>query len=637
MATDIRTPNDPLVYQGGMLPEVVVEADRPYKLFFGQLRDSIKAWQERNLYNQDYSGASDYIGAGLGMVGSEVARAATNLLSLGEYAAREILPSGITGRPARRYSAYESNPASYALAEAAMDVAPVPIVDDAIRLAGRAAARNATRTATRTAARNLSEQVAQRSVNPQQSTDFFNRTLPSLEQRFRADPSNDVYRIVGTMSDAERRQFLTDTMAESGANWQRYYNENPQRIDEIVDLYKATGATEGQAKVLALAQKADQMAPKPNIMVYDYPFFGSSLLYKDKYLPRLDAYLTDLVDKGKMTIDHKNKVMSEQTAKKSIGVGARTAGFYNPAYDFGASYPLRSTITHEATHALQGNIGREMLDMGVGRRKFSYHEQKARASMSRAQRVEQDYKDLLNFDPYGIQTYEEVVGEMIDRGRNQFVQTAPWNADASQNIIYNYMNAHKDKIKSKLGLLGFLYKPMLNESKLLSGANPYLKRPVEIQARVSGEFAEKLLSDRANNDFLKGIDPYNLPEYNKLTPKQRDYMFDTFFDAANRRSILPQGSDFRGGRVNITGQKVYGTPIADQILSGFYDIKMPTELGGGTYLPSYENYKSILPREVLWEMFRNVTRSVPAVAAGTTAAGYGVASRRDQSPDNKKK
>jgi len=32
----------------------------------------------------------------------------------------------------------------------------------------------------------------------------------------------------------------------------------------------------------------------------------------------------------------------------------------------------------------------------------------------------------------------------------------------------------------------------------------------------------------------------------------------------------------------------------------------------------------------LWEMFRNVTRSVPAVAAGTTAAGYGVSLGSDQ-------
>lgn len=637
MATDIRDPNDPLVYRGGELPEVVVEADRPYKLFFGQLRDSIKAWQERNLYNQDYSGASDYIGAGLGMVGSEVARAATNLLSLGEYAAREILPSGITGRPARRYSAYESNPASYALAEAAMDVAPVPIVDDALRLAGRAATRNAARTATRTAARNLSEQVAQRSANPQQSAGFFNRVLPSLQKRFTADGDNDIYSMVGTMSDAERRQFLTDTMAESGANWQRYYNENPQRINEIVDLYKGVGVQELQAKVLALAQKADQMAPHPNIMIYDYPFFGSSLLYKNKYLPRLDAYLTDLVDKGKMTIDHKNKIMLEQPQRDSIGVSVGTAGFYEPQADFGASYPRRKTVTHEAAHALQGNVGREMLDMGIGRRKFSDYERKARASMSPAQRIEQDYKDLYNYNPSSLQAYEDVVGEMIDLGRNQFVQTAPWNTDASQNIIYNYIKAHKDKIKSKLGISDFMYDIILADSNVMSGASPYLKRPAEIQARVSGEFAEKLLSDSANNDFLKGIDPYNLPEYDKLTPKQRDYMFDTFFDAANRRSILPIGSDRRGGRVNITGQKFYGTPLADQILSGFYDIKTPKNLGKNNAIKPYENYKDILPKEVLWEMFRNVTRSVPAVAAGTTAAGYGVASGRNQSPDNKKK
>lgn len=145
--------DDPIVYTG-TLPEVVVEADRPNRLMFGRMRDAIKAWQERNLYNQEYSGASDYIGAGLGLLGSELARAAANVASLGEYAVREIIPSGITGRPARRYSAYESNPASYALAEAALDVAPIPVVDDVARAIG--AAR---RTATRRAAGNVSDQI----------------------------------------------------------------------------------------------------------------------------------------------------------------------------------------------------------------------------------------------------------------------------------------------------------------------------------------------------------------------------------------------------------------------------------------------------------------------------------------------
>jgi len=614
-------PDDPRVYQGGMFPEVTVEADRPNRLLFGRVRDAIKRWQERNLYNQEYSGASDYIGAGLGMIGSEAARALANVASLGEYAVREIIPSGITGRPARRYSAYESNPASYAIAEAGMDFLPVPVIDDAIKAARR--------TATRRAARNVSDQIVRGSADVsaarQQAAGAFGESRPSLRGSDR-----DVFSMAGTMDYAQRQGFMEDIMRESGANWQQYYRENPQRKDQIVELYRGVGATEDQAEYLANAQRAGQIYPNPNLMIHDYPMYSSKQLYENTFLPRLETYVSDLVDSDRMTADHAAKIMSQQRSAK-LDNGYNVLGQYNLPYDIGWAYPLRDTITHEAAHALQGDIGRDMIDLGVGRRRKVQAGRDLRSSMSRPERIAQDAIDAeYEGDLFSSSAYDQVVREMIENGQTRFRRSVPWDTDRRKNLIYNYFNANKAKIRKKMGISDFMYGLMLDDAKKLHGAGGYFRNPAEIQARVSGEFAEKVLADKANNRFLKDIDPYNLPEYSELSKRQRDYMFKNFFDPNPQEAIIARAYDLPEGKIDMQEMTVSRSPIGDEILSGFYNMKLFDEQGKNSTIPSYFNYRDIFSDEALWEMFRNVTRSVPAVAAGTTAAGYGVSLGNDQ-------
>lgn len=605
MATDIRDPNDPLVYRGGELPEVVVEADRPYNLFFRQFHDGIVDWQERNLYNQDYSGASDWIGAGLGMVGSEVARAATNLLSLGEYAAREILPSGITGRPARRYRAYESNPASYALTEAAMDVAPVPIVDDALRLAGRAAARNATRNATRTAARNLSEQVVRQG-----------RRFNPADETWDRDP----FSMIGQMTDAERAQFADDVMAESANNWKNYYQANPQRENQIIDLYTKVGVDERDARYLADVQKQNQMYPNPNIMVHDYGFYGPSMRGGETFLPRIKSYLDQMVDRGAISRSAADRAYERQLIPENQ---QGFEGQYHFPYQSGKSVPRRDTILHEAVHGVQGNLGIAMNTRGMNTN-WDDIELARRASMSNAELIDQAVKDM--FTPANAYAqYQRLLADGLNKNYREFRGSLPWdkNTGGSENIVYSYYKNNKEETMSALGLKTDDDYSQLLEKIRSRQAPKYFSDPLEIAARVNGQFAERVLRDKSKFDFLEDIDPYNLPEYRQLSQKQRDYMYNNFFKDKQRQSDFIQGAKFME------------KGVAEEILVGAYNIPFIRNLTKD--LEIYKEFTDILPNDVLWEMFRNVTRSVPAVAAGTTAAGYGVASGRNQSPDNKKK
>ena len=604
-------PDDPRVYQ---FPEIVVEADRPNRLLFGRVRDAIKRWQEQNLYNQEYSGASDYIGAGLGMIGSEAARALANVASLGEYAVREIIPSGITGRPARRYSAYESNPASYAIAEAGMDFLPVPVVDDAIRAARR--------TATRRAARNVSDQIVRGSADVSAARQQASGAL--------RDSDTDVFAMVGTMDYDQRQGFLRDIMRESGENWQQYYRENPQRKDQIIELYKGIGATEDQAEYLVNAQRVGQEYPNPNLMIHDYPMYSSEQLYEGTFLPRLETYLSDLVDSGRMTADHADMIMSTQRSA-DINDNYYVLGQYNLPHDIGWAYPVRNTITHEAAHALQGNLGRDMIDLGVGRRRYVQAGRDLRSSMDRPERIAQDAVDAeYERDLFSSSAYNQVVREMVENGRTKFRRSVPWDTDRRRNLIYNYFKANKAEVMEKMGITDFMYGLMLNDAKKLHGAGHYHTMPLEIQARVSGEFAEKVLADKANNSFLKDIDPYNLPEYSELSESQRDYMFKNFFDPNQQQAIIPIAHDTPDGLINMRETTVTRSPLGDEILSGFYNMKLFDEQGKNSTIPPFLNYRDVFSDEALWEMFRNVTRSVPAVAAGTTAAGYGVSLGSDQ-------
>jgi hypothetical protein len=611
-------PDDPRVYQGGMFPVVTVEADRPNRLLFGRVRDAIKRWQEQNLYNQEYSGASDYIGAGLGMIGSEAARALANVASLGEYAVREIIPSGITGRPARRYSAYESDPASYAIAEAAMDFAPMPVIDDAIRAARR--------TATRRAARNVSDQIVRGSADVSAA-----REQAARVSDFQASGgTEDIFSMVGTMSDDERRGFLRDIMYESGTNWRQYYNENPQRRDQLINLYTEAGATEADARSIADLQMLKQQHPTPNLMVHDYPMSHSSHLFRKVYLPRLEQNLDEAVSLNRMTRSHANGILLNEFLKTSSGYGPGVSGAYNPATDYGWAYPSRDTITHEAAHALQGDIGREMIDRGVGFMRKTKDERDLRSRMNRAERIEQDAEDFRSGSAlYGATAYEQVARTMIDDAQERFRGSFPWDTNKEENLIYNYIEGNKKEFRSRMGISDYMYENMLADAGRMNRASDYLKHPLEIQARVSGEFAERVLADKANNRFLKNIDPYNLPEYSELSKRQRDYMFENFFSNQGKNSILPVAYD-KGESIDITEVPVNRQSLADEILSGFYDMTLPRDQGINSSIPSYLEYKDILPKKVLWEMFRNVTRSVPAVAAGTTAAGYGVSLGSDQ-------
>lgn len=614
-------PDDPRVYQGGMLPGIVVEADRPNRLVSGRFRDAIKRWQERNLYNHDYSGPTDLIGGGLALLGSEAARALANVASLVEYGARELVPSAITGRPARRYSAYESNPASYALTEAAMDFAPVPVLDDAIKAVRR--------TATRRAARNVSDQIVRGSADVsaarQQATGALGESRPSLR-----DSDRDIFSMVGTMNNSQRQGFLRGVMRESGANWARYYGENPQRIDQIAELYRGIGATEGQAEYLANAQRAGQIFPDPNLMIHDYPMYSSRQLYENTFLPRLETYLSDLVDSEKLTADHADRIMSAQRSA-DINDNYFVFGQYDLPNDIGWAYPLRGAITHEAAHALQGDIGRDMIDLGVGRRRKVQAGRDLRSSMGRSERIAQDAVDAeYEGDLFSGSAYDQVVREMVENGRTKFRRSVPWDTDRRRNLIYNYFKANKAGVMEKMGISDSMYEFMLNDAKKLHGAENYHASPLEIQARVSGEFAEKVLADKANNSFLEGIDPYNLPEYSELSERQRDYMFKNFFDPNQQEVIMPIAHDLPEGEVEIQGVTGTRSPLADEILSGFYNMKLFDEQGKNSTIPSFLNYRDVFSDEALWEMFRNVTRSVPAVAAGTTAAGYGVSLGSDQ-------
>jgi len=607
-------PDDPRVYRGGWLPEVVVEADRPYDLVFGQLHDGIVDWQERHLYNHDWSGPTDFIGGGLGLVGSEVARAATNLLSLGEYVVREIIPSGITGRPARRYSAYESNPASHAIAEAGMDFLPVPVIDDAIKAARR--------TATRRAARNVSDQIVRGSADVSAARQQAAGAL--------RDSDTDVFSMVGTMDYDQRQGFLRDIMSESGENWRQYYRENPQRKDQIIELYKGIGATESDARYLANSQMANQIYPNPNLMIHDYPMYASEQLYEGTFLPRLETYLSDLVDSERMTADHADMIMSTQRSA-DINDNYYVLGQYNLPHDIGWAYPVRNTITHEAAHALQGNLGRDMIDLGVGRRRKVQAGRDLRSSMTRPERIAQDAVDAeYERDLFSSSAYNQVVQEMVENGRTKFRRSVPWDTDRRRNLIYNYFKANKAEVMEKMGISDSMYEFMLNDAKKLHGAGRYHTMPLEIQARVSGEFAEKVLADKANNSFLKDIDPYNLPEYSELSESQRNYMFKNFFDPNQQQAIIPIAHDTPDGLINMRETTVTRSPLGDEILSGFYNMKLFDEQGKNSSIPPFLNYRDVFSDEALWEMFRNVTRSVPAVAAGTTAAGYGVSLGSDQ-------
>jgi len=607
-------PDDPRVYQGGMFPVVTVEADRPNRLLFGRVRDAIKRWQEQNLYNQEYSGASDYIGAGLGMIGSEAARALANVASLGEYAVREIIPSGITGRPARRYSAYESNPASHAIAEAGMDFLPVPVIDDAIKAARR--------TATRRAARNVSDQIVRGSADVSAARQQAAGAL--------RDSDTDVFSMVGTMDYDQRQGFLRDIMSESGENWRQYYRENPQRKDQIIELYKGIGATESDARYLANSQMANQIYPNPNLMIHDYPMYASEQLYEGTFLPRLETYLSDLVDSERMTADHADMIMSTQRSA-DINDNYYVLGQYNLPHDIGWAYPVRNTITHEAAHALQGNLGRDMIDLGVGRRRKVQAGRDLRSSMTRPERIAQDAVDAeYERDLFSSSAYNQVVQEMVENGRTKFRRSVPWDTDRRRNLIYNYFKANKAEVMEKMGISDSMYEFMLNDAKKLHGAGRYHTMPLEIQARVSGEFAEKVLADKANNSFLKDIDPYSLPEYSELSESQRNYMFKNFFDPNQQQAIIPIAHDTPDGLINMRETTVTRSPLGDEILSGFYNMKLFDEQGKNSSIPPFLNYRDVFSDEALWEMFRNVTRSVPAVAAGTTAAGYGVSLGSDQ-------
>ena len=617
-------PDDPRVYQGGMFPVVTVEADRPNRLLFGRVRDAIKRWQEQNLYNQEYSGASDYIGAGLGMIGSEAARALANVASLGEYAVREIIPSGITGRPARRYSAYESNPASYAIAEAAMDFAPVPMVDDAIRAARR--------TATRRAARNVSDQIVRGSADVsaarEQAAGAFGEFRPSLR-----DSDRDVFSMAGTMDYDQRQGFLRDIMMESGENWRQYYRENPQRKDQIIELYKGIGATESDAKYLANSQIIKQQYPMPNLMIHDYPMYSSKQLHENTFLPRLEAYLSDLVDSERMTADHAENIMAFRMGQDYGARSPGVLGAYNRSSDYGWSYPLRDTITHEAAHALQGDIGRDMVDLGVGRTQLPEYERDIYSAMSRAERVAQDQIDASgNNNPnlFSSVAYDQAVKEMIENGRTRFRMSLPWDWTSKRNLVYNWMRANKNKARKRMGVSEYMYERFLDDAKKMHGASDYLKDPAEIQARVSGEFAEKVLADKAYNYFLEDIDPYNLPEYSELSESQRNYMFKNFFGDTTEDAIVPIAYDLPEGKIDMQDVTISRRPLGDEILSGFYDMKLFSQQDNNASIPSGFSYRDVFSDEALWEMFRNVTRSVPAVAAGTTAAGYGVSLGSDQ-------
>ena len=607
-------PDDPRVYQ---FPEIVVEADRPNRLVSGRFRDAIKGWQERNLYNHDYSGPTDLIGGGLALLGSEAARALANVASLVEYGARELVPSAITGRPARRYSAYESNPASYAIAEAAMDFAPVPVVDDAIRAIRR--------TATRRAARNVSDQIVRGSADVGAA-----RQQAARVSGFQSSGGGeDISSMVGTMSDDERRGFLRDVMYESGTNWRQYYNENPQRRDQIINLYTGAGATEADARSLADLQMIKQQHPTPNLMVHDYPMSDSYHLFRKVYLPRLEQHLDEAVSLNRMTRSHANGILLNEFLKSNSGYGPGVFGAYKPASDYGWAYPSRDTITHEAAHALQGDIGREMVDRGVGFLAMTKDQRDLRSRMNRAQRIEQDADDARSGGLYGEMAYEIAARTMMDDAQEKFRGSFPWDTNKEENLIYNYIESNKKEFRSRMGISDYMYEKMLADAGFMDRASDYLKHPLEIQARVSGEFAERVLADKANNRFLKNIDPYNLPEYSELSKRQRDYMFENFFSNQGKSYRAPVAYD-KGESIDITEVPVIYEPLADQILSGFYDLTLPGDQRFLSSIPRSLNYKDILPKKVLWEMFRNVTRSVPAVAAGTTAAGYGVSLGNDQ-------
>lgn len=616
--------DDPIVYTG-TLPEVVVEADRPNRLMFGRMRDAIKAWQERNLYNQEYSGASDYIGAGLGLLGSELARAAANVASLGEYAVREIIPSGITGRPARRYSAYESNPASYALAEAALDVAPIPVVDDVARAIG--AAR---RTATRRAAGNVSDQIVRGATGDAKSY----RYIDPRDEGWSAGPKS----IIGQMDRADRELFLKEVMDESAENWRRYYQEFPDREQRIADLYESVRVRPETSRMLSQYQRLKQQYPSPNLMVYDYPLTGSRQLRDNVFLPRLKDYLQEMVDYDLMTPNRRSYEIGAQTlSADALGnkIDPGLGGAYDLALDYGYVYPSRDALLHEASHALQGKIGKEMVDEGLGRSPLSQSERDVRRAMSPAERADQDAIDFSMASTYSGGAYEDVVGSMIRKKRLGFRRSLPWDTDASQNIMYNYWKNNKEQVMNEMGISSdFFYNMMLNDIKNMPRSSKYLASPLEISARVGGEFAEKIFRDSVDRDFLKGIDPYNLPRYSDLSQEQRDYMFDSFFTSGKQAgpvsSYRKNTGDDPGSMVDV---RTYQTqPVGDEILSGFYNIATPYQASRkkNTSIPSFADYKDLMPREVLWEMFRNATKAIPAVAAGTTAAGYGVSLGNDQ-------
>jgi hypothetical protein len=107
-------------------------------------------------------------------------------------------------------------------------------------------------------------------------------------------------------------------------------------------------------------------------------------------------------------------------------------------------------------------------------------------------------------------------------------------------------------------------------------------------------------------------------------------MFKNFFGDTTEDAIVPIAYDLPEGKIDMQDVTISRRPLGDEILSGFYDMKLFSQQDNNASIPSGFSYRDVFSDEALWEMFRNVTRSVPAVAAGTTAAGYGVSLGSDQ-------